>query len=126
MRIRRPRISLSAFVWLVLAAAYFLIPLVATLLFSIRSIKTNACCSAAAYGFVFHNGDFWHTLRVSGVLALETESRDQARPVAEIRAALARPTSAARRATGRRKRDAREQRAAPRIAKTEKRQREKH
>jgi putative spermidine/putrescine transport system permease protein len=70
--IRRPRISLSAFVWLVLAAAYFLIPLVATLLFSIRSIKTNACCSAAAYGFVLHNGDFWHTLRVSAVLALET------------------------------------------------------
>ncbi len=72
MKFRRPRMSISAFIWLLLAAAYFLIPLVATLLFSLRSIQTNACCSLAAYHFVFHNPDFWHTLRVSFVLALET------------------------------------------------------
>jgi putative spermidine/putrescine transport system permease protein len=59
-------------VWLILAGLYFLLPLFATFLFSIRALKTNKCCSAAAYGFVLHNGDFWHTLRVSGVLALET------------------------------------------------------
>jgi putative spermidine/putrescine transport system permease protein len=71
VRIRRPRMSLSATVWLLLAALYFLLPLVATFLFSLRRVQTNACCSLAAYGFVVHNGDFWHTLRVSGVLALE-------------------------------------------------------
>jgi putative spermidine/putrescine transport system permease protein len=64
--------SVSAAVWLVLIGVYFLTPLVATLLFSVRSIQTNKCCSAAAYHFVFHDGDFWHTLRVSFVLALET------------------------------------------------------
>jgi putative spermidine/putrescine transport system permease protein len=62
----------SAIVWLFLAAVYFLLPLVATFLFSLRSIQTNACCSSAAYHYVLHNGDFWHTLRVSFVLALET------------------------------------------------------
>jgi putative spermidine/putrescine transport system permease protein len=72
MIIRRPRVSLSAAIWLVLAAGYFLLPLFATFLFSIRSIQTNKCCSAAAYSFVIHNPDFWHTLRVSAVLALET------------------------------------------------------
>ena len=71
MSIRRPRMSLSAVVWLLLAAVYFVLPLVATLLFSLRSIYTNACCSGAAYHYVLHNGDFWHTLRVSFVLALE-------------------------------------------------------
>lgn len=71
MALRRPRMSISAMLWLLLAALYFLLPLVATFLFSLRSIKTNACCSLAAYGFVIHNGDFWHTLRVSFVLALE-------------------------------------------------------
>jgi putative spermidine/putrescine transport system permease protein len=70
--LRRPRMSVSAIVWLLLAGIYFLLPLVATLLFSLRSINTNKCCSLAAYHFVFHSGDFWHTLRVSGVLALET------------------------------------------------------
>ena len=71
MRLRRPKIAPSAVVWLVLAALYFLVPLVATFLFSIRSIQTNKCCSFAAYTAVIHNGDFWHTLRVSFVLALE-------------------------------------------------------
>jgi putative spermidine/putrescine transport system permease protein len=70
--LRLPRMSLSAMVWLFLAAVYFLLPLVATFLFSLRSIQTNACCSGAAYHYVLHNGDFWHTLRVSLVLAVET------------------------------------------------------
>ena len=71
MTLRRPRMSISAIVLLTLAALYFLLPLVATFLFSLRSIDTNACCSLAAYHFVLHNSDFWHTLRVSFVLALE-------------------------------------------------------
>lgn len=71
MRAKR-RIALSAVVWLGLGVAYFLIPLLATFLFSLRSIQTGKCCSLAAYHFVLHNGDFWHTLRVSFVLALET------------------------------------------------------
>jgi putative spermidine/putrescine transport system permease protein len=69
--LRRPKMSPSAFVWLVLAGLYFLLPLIATFFFSIRSVQTNKCCSFAAYTAVFHNGDFWHTLRVSFVLALE-------------------------------------------------------
>ncbi|HEY5058003.1 MAG TPA: ABC transporter permease subunit [Gaiellaceae bacterium] len=71
MRPKR-RIALSAAVWLVLGVAYFLIPLLATFLFSLRSIQTGKCCSLAAYHFVLHNGDFWHTLKVSFLLALET------------------------------------------------------
>ena len=62
----------SAFLWLVLGAAYFLIPLVATLLFSLKSNTTGKCCTAANYGWVVHNGDFWHTLKISILLALET------------------------------------------------------
>jgi putative spermidine/putrescine transport system permease protein len=69
---RRPRISLSAIVWLLLGAAYFLLPLLGTLLFSLKSNQTGKCCTLAAYGFVVHNGDFWHTLKISFLLALET------------------------------------------------------
>src|SRR5919198_1531709 len=69
---RRRRIAPSAVVWLVVAAAFFLIPLVATLLFSLRSLQTNKCCSSAAYSLVIHDHQFWHTIRVSFVLSLET------------------------------------------------------
>ena len=69
---KRPRISLSAVVWLLLAAAYFIIPLFATLLISLRSTQTGKCCVGANYAWVLHNGDFWHTLRLSALLALET------------------------------------------------------
>ena len=62
----------SSVVWLVLGAAYFLIPLLATFLFSLRSNQTGKCCTLHAYGWVIHNGDFWHTLKVSFLLALET------------------------------------------------------
>ncbi|HXY80047.1 MAG TPA: ABC transporter permease subunit [Gaiellaceae bacterium] len=68
----RRRIAPSAFVWLLLAAAYFLVPLIATFLFSLRSNQTGKCCTLHAYGWVFHNGQFWQTLRLSAELALET------------------------------------------------------
>ncbi len=69
---KRPRITLSAVIWLMLAAAYFIIPLFATLLISLRSTQTGKCCVGANFGFVLHNGDFWHTLKLSALLALET------------------------------------------------------
>jgi len=68
----RRRIAPSAVIWLVLAAAYFLIPLVGTLLFSLNRIQTGTCCSAHAYGTILHSGDFWHSLRISFLLAVET------------------------------------------------------
>ena len=64
--------SLSAVVWLVLGAAYFVIPLVATFLFSLKSNQTGKCCTAANYGWVIHNGGFWHSVKISFLLALET------------------------------------------------------
>lgn len=64
--------SPSAVIWLLLAAAYFIIPLFATLLISLKSNQTGNCCTAHNYGWVLHNGDFWHTLRISFMLALET------------------------------------------------------
>jgi putative spermidine/putrescine transport system permease protein len=72
MKLKRPRISLSAFIWLVFAAVFFLTPLVATFLFSLKSNQTGKCCVADSYTFVIHNGQFWHTLRLSALLALET------------------------------------------------------
>ena len=65
-------ISPSAVVWLLVGAIFFLTPLVATFLFSIKNAKTGNCCSAAAYGEIVHDGQFWHTIRISFVLALET------------------------------------------------------
>ncbi|MHB8469720.1 MAG: ABC transporter permease [Gaiellaceae bacterium] len=62
----------SAFIWLTLAALYFFVPLLATFLFSLRAEPSGKCCHLSSYTFVIHNGDFWHTLRVSFVLALET------------------------------------------------------
>jgi putative spermidine/putrescine transport system permease protein len=65
-------ISPSAVVWLVLGAAYFMIPLIATLIFSMDSNQTGKCCTLAAYGTILHDGGFWHSLKVSMLLALET------------------------------------------------------
>jgi putative spermidine/putrescine transport system permease protein len=70
--VRRPRITPSAVLWLLIAAAYFLIPLIATLLFSLKSNQTGKCCTAHNYGWVVHNGEFWHSLKISTLLALET------------------------------------------------------
>jgi putative spermidine/putrescine transport system permease protein len=69
---RRRFMSPSAFLWLLLAFGYFFIPLLATLLFSLKSNQTGKCCTAANYSWVIHNGAFWHTLRISALLALET------------------------------------------------------
>jgi putative spermidine/putrescine transport system permease protein len=70
--LRRPRIRPTAVIWLLVGAAYFLIPLIATLLFSLRGQTTGKCCSLGAYGTIFHDGQFWKTIRVSFLLALET------------------------------------------------------
>jgi putative spermidine/putrescine transport system permease protein len=68
----RRRIAPGAVIWLVLGAAYFLLPLVATLLFSLNRIDTGKCCTLANYGTVFNDPQFAETLRRSFVLALET------------------------------------------------------
>ena len=68
----RRHIAPSAVFWLLLAAGYFFIPLIATFLFSLKSNKTGKCCTLHNYGWVVHSGDFWHTLKISFLLALET------------------------------------------------------
>ena len=72
MRPKRPQIAPSALVWLVLGAIYFLVPLIATLLFSLRDAQTGKCCSLSAYGVILHDPQFWSTIKVSFRLALET------------------------------------------------------
>jgi len=67
----KSRFSASAVTWLVLGTLYFIVPLIATLLFSLQSGK-NSSYSLSAYGTVIHDGQFWQTLRLSVVLALET------------------------------------------------------
>ncbi len=62
----------SAFLWLLLGFLYFFIPLLTTLLFSLKSNQTGKCCTAANYSWVIHNGEFWHSLKISFLLALET------------------------------------------------------
>jgi putative spermidine/putrescine transport system permease protein len=70
----KPRrlIAPSAFLWLLIAAAYFLIPLIATFLFSLKSNQTGKCCTIDNYSWVIHNHGFWQSLKISSVLALET------------------------------------------------------
>ena len=65
-------IAPSAVVWLLIGAAYFLIPLFATLLFSLKSDQTGNCCTLANYGYILHDSQFWKTIRLSAVVALET------------------------------------------------------
>jgi putative spermidine/putrescine transport system permease protein len=62
----------SAVVWLVIAGAYFLIPLIATALYSLKSNQTGKCCTAGNFGWVVHNHGFWEALKISFLLALET------------------------------------------------------
>jgi putative spermidine/putrescine transport system permease protein len=69
---RRRWIAPSAVIWLLVAAAFFLLPLIAMLLFSLKSIQTGKCCTDAAYSLIVHDSQFWHTIRLSFVLALET------------------------------------------------------
>ena len=70
----RPRRSMapSAYVWLLIGALYFFVPLVATMLFSLKSNQTGKCCTSANYSWVVHNHDFWQTLKISSLLSLET------------------------------------------------------
>jgi len=68
----RRRIAPSAVLWLLLGTAYFVIPLVATLLFSLKDDQTGNCCSLENYGYILHDGQFWKTIRLSAVIALET------------------------------------------------------
>ena len=66
-------IAPSAVVWLLLAAAYFLLPLYRDAARSASSSnQTGKCCTLHNYSWVIHNGDFWHTLKISFLLALET------------------------------------------------------
>jgi putative spermidine/putrescine transport system permease protein len=62
----------SAFLWLLLGVAYFFIPLIATMLFSLKSNQTGHCCTLANYSWVIHSHAFWHSLKISSLLALET------------------------------------------------------
>jgi putative spermidine/putrescine transport system permease protein len=65
-------ISPAAVVWLLLVAAYWLIPLVATLLFSLKKNETGTCCTLANYSEILNDPQFWKAIRISFVLALET------------------------------------------------------
>jgi putative spermidine/putrescine transport system permease protein len=64
------RVPISGLVWLAIGTLYFVIPLLATLLFSLQS-GPNHSYNLSAYGDVIHDGQFWKTLRLSFVLALE-------------------------------------------------------
>jgi putative spermidine/putrescine transport system permease protein len=70
----KPRrlIASSAVVWLLLGAAYFVIPLVATFIFSLRDNATGKCCTFHNYGLIVHDGGFWTNIKVSFILSLET------------------------------------------------------
>lgn len=66
------RIAPGAVFWLLVGAAYFLVPLIATLIFSLRSNQTGACCTLDSYGFILDDPQFWKNLRLSFLLSLET------------------------------------------------------
>jgi len=66
------RIAPGAVLWILVGAAYFLIPLIATLLFSLKKPTTGTCCTLANYGTILHDPAFWKALRISFVIALET------------------------------------------------------
>ena len=68
----RRRIAPSAVVWLLFGGVYFMLPLVATFLFSIKDANTGKCCSLSAYGFILHDPHFWRTIKLSFRLSLET------------------------------------------------------
>ena len=68
----RRRIAPSAVVWLLLGAAYFTIPLIATLIYSFRSDQTGTCCTLANYDYIVSDAEFWRTIKLSFVVALET------------------------------------------------------
>ena len=69
---RRRWIAPSAAIWLLIGAVYWLLPLVATLLFSLKRNETGTCCTLANYGEILHDPQFWKNIRISFVLSLET------------------------------------------------------
>ena len=68
----RKHIAPGAVVWLLLGAAYFVIPLAATLIFSLRSNQTGTCCTLENYGEILHDPQFSKTIKTSFILSLET------------------------------------------------------
>jgi putative spermidine/putrescine transport system permease protein len=66
------RIAPAAVVWLLVGAAYFLIPLIATLLFSLKGELTGKCCTLDNYGTILEDPQFVKALRQSFILSLET------------------------------------------------------
>ena len=68
----RKRIAPSAVLWLLVGAAYFLLPLLAMLIFSLRSGTTGKCCTSANYREIVDDPEFWRSLRQSFVLSIET------------------------------------------------------
>lgn len=66
----KQRSSLWAWLWAAVGAAYFVVPLVATLNFSLRA-KRNSL-SLAAYANVLNDGRFWQAFGFSLLLALLT------------------------------------------------------
>ena len=68
----RRRIAPSAVLWLLIGAAYFLIPLLAMLIFSLRSGTTGKCCTGSNYTEIFRDPELWRSLKESFILALET------------------------------------------------------
>jgi len=68
----RRRVAPSAVVWLLLGTAYFLIPLLSTLIYSLRSDQTAKCCTLANYDYIVSDPEFWRTIKLSFIVALET------------------------------------------------------
>lgn len=65
-------IAPSAVLWLLVGVLYFVLPLFATFLFSLKDDQTAKCCTAANYGGGFDDPEFWKTIRLSFVIAIET------------------------------------------------------
>ncbi|HUQ22307.1 MAG TPA: ABC transporter permease subunit, partial [Gaiellaceae bacterium] len=68
----RARIAPTAVLWLLVGAAYFLIPLIAMLIFSLRSGTTGKCCTGSNYGEIFGDPELWRSLKQSFFISLET------------------------------------------------------
>ena len=68
----RRHIAPTAALWLLVGASFFFIPLAATFIYSLRSQTTNHCCTAANYGTIVHDPQFWTSIKTSFILSLET------------------------------------------------------
>ena len=68
----KTRIAPTAVLWLLIGAAYFLLPLLAMLIFSLRSGTTGKCCTGANYSEIFRDPELWRSLKQSFLISLET------------------------------------------------------